>query len=86
MVIASLFIRNKLLSSDHPHILPLQCQLPPDQAITTGFEVAPTLFDACLDYGLQRIQYSAFFGDLSHTHAAVMPTHAGSMMGSKRRV
>lgn len=24
--------------------------------------------DACLDYGLQRIQYSAFFGELSHTH------------------
>lgn len=24
--------------------------------------------DACLDYGLQRIQYSAFFGRLSHVH------------------
>ena len=24
--------------------------------------------DACLDYGLQRIQYSAFVGQLSHTH------------------
>jgi CRISPR-associated protein Cas2 len=24
--------------------------------------------DACLDYGLQRIQYSAFFGKLNHTH------------------
>ena len=24
--------------------------------------------DACLDYGLQRIQYSAFFGELSQTH------------------
>ena len=24
--------------------------------------------DACLDYGLQRIQYSAFFGELSHIH------------------
>jgi CRISPR-associated protein Cas2 len=24
--------------------------------------------DACLDYGLQRIQYSAFVGPLSHTH------------------
>ena len=24
--------------------------------------------DACLDYGLQRIQYSAFMGDLSRTH------------------
>jgi CRISPR-associated protein Cas2 len=24
--------------------------------------------DACLDYGLQRIQYSAFAGDLTRTH------------------
>lgn len=24
--------------------------------------------DACLDYGLQRIQYSAFVGDLTRTH------------------
>lgn len=24
--------------------------------------------DACLDYGLQRIQYSAFTGDLSRSH------------------
>jgi CRISPR-associated protein Cas2 len=24
--------------------------------------------DACLDYGLQRIQYSAFVGDLSRAH------------------
>jgi CRISPR-associated protein Cas2 len=24
--------------------------------------------DACLDYGLQRIQYSAFMGELSWTH------------------
>lgn len=24
--------------------------------------------DACLDYGLQRIQYSAFSGDLSASH------------------
>lgn len=24
--------------------------------------------DACLDYGLQRVQYSAFVGNLSRTH------------------
>ena len=24
--------------------------------------------DACLDYGLERIQYSAFMGELSRTH------------------
>ncbi|HLH23126.1 MAG TPA: CRISPR-associated endonuclease Cas2 [Chloroflexota bacterium] len=26
--------------------------------------------EACLDYGLQRIQYSAFLGDLSHNRQA----------------
>lgn len=30
--------------------------------------VRTKIADACLDYGLQRIQYSAFFGELSHTH------------------
>jgi len=24
--------------------------------------------DACLDYGLERVQYSAFSGELSHVH------------------
>lgn len=24
--------------------------------------------DACLDYGLERVQYSAFFGELNKTH------------------
>jgi CRISPR-associated protein Cas2 len=24
--------------------------------------------DACLDYGLERVQYSAFLGELSRTH------------------
>jgi len=24
--------------------------------------------DICLDYGLERIQYSAFFGNLEHSH------------------
>lgn len=24
--------------------------------------------DACLDYGLDRVQYSAFYGKLSYTH------------------
>jgi CRISPR-associated protein Cas2 len=24
--------------------------------------------DACLDYGLERVQYSAFWGELSHVH------------------
>jgi CRISPR-associated protein Cas2 len=24
--------------------------------------------DVCLDYGLERIQYSAFMGELSHVH------------------
>jgi len=30
--------------------------------------VRTKIADACLDYGLQRIQYSAFVGTLSRTH------------------
>ena len=31
----------------------------------TSDRIRQRVADACLDYGLQRIQYSAFFGDLS---------------------
>jgi CRISPR-associated protein Cas2 len=30
--------------------------------------VRPKVADACLDYGLERIQYSAFFGEISANH------------------
>lgn len=36
--------------------------------------------DCCLDYGLDRIQYSAFMGELSRTHQEEL------MMKIKRRV
>lgn len=36
--------------------------------------------DCCLDYGLDRIQYSAFVGELSRTHQEEL------MMKIKRRV
>ncbi len=39
--------------------------------------------DACLDYGLQRIQYSAFGGDLSRTHQRALFTEIRQRLGTK---
>lgn len=33
-------------------------------------KVRAKVADICLDYGLKRIQYSAFFGELSHNRQA----------------
>ncbi len=38
--------------------------------------------DVCLDYGLQRIQYSAFFGELSHTHQRELLVKIGRRIGN----
>jgi CRISPR-associated protein Cas2 len=37
--------------------------------------------DACLDYGLQRIQYSAFAGDLTRTHQRALMTEIRRRLG-----
>jgi CRISPR-associated protein Cas2 len=37
--------------------------------------------DACLDYGLQRIQYSAFSGALSRTHQRELMTEVKRRLG-----
>lgn len=37
--------------------------------------------DACLDYGLQRIQYSAFSGNLSRTHQRELMTEVKRRLG-----
>lgn len=39
--------------------------------------------DACLDYGLQRIQYSAFCGDLTRTHQRALFTEIKKRLGRK---
>ena len=39
--------------------------------------------DACLDYGLQRIQYSAFCGDLTRTHQRALFTEIKRRLGRK---
>ena len=39
--------------------------------------------DACLDYGLQRIQYSAFCGDLTRTHQRALFTEIRRRLGRK---
>jgi CRISPR-associated protein Cas2 len=39
--------------------------------------------DACLDYGLERIQYSAFCGDLTRTHQRALFTEIKRRLGRK---
>jgi len=39
--------------------------------------------DACLDYGLDRIQYSAFLGDLEPTHQEELLMKIGDQLGDK---
>lgn len=39
--------------------------------------------DVCLDYGLDRIQYSAFAGDLAPTHQEELMLKIAAILGSK---
>ena len=40
--------------------------------------------DACLDYGLDRIQFSAFMGKLSRNHQAELMLRIGSLLGDNK--
>jgi CRISPR-associated protein Cas2 len=39
--------------------------------------------DACLDYGLDRVQYSAFVGQLSATHCDELMLKIGKKLGHR---
>lgn len=39
--------------------------------------------DCCLDYGLDRIQYSAFWGDLSRNHQEELMRRLSRLLGTK---
>ncbi len=39
--------------------------------------------DVCLDFGLQRIQYSAFFGELSHNQKETLFKKVKRLIGDK---
>ena len=39
--------------------------------------------DACLDYGLDRIQFSAFLGNLARTHQEELLLKIGKQLGAK---
>lgn len=39
--------------------------------------------DACLDYGLDRIQYSAFFGKLNRTHRRELMKKMRRLLGKR---
>lgn len=40
--------------------------------------------DFCLDYGLDRVQYSAFLGDLARTHREELMLKIGERLGDRR--
>lgn len=42
--------------------------------------------DACLDYGLDRVQYSAFLGQLSRNHAEELMQEIHRILGDRRGV
>jgi CRISPR-associated protein Cas2 len=46
-------------------------------------KVRAKVADACLDYGLDRIQFSAFLGDLARTHQEELLIKIGEHLGSK---
>lgn len=39
--------------------------------------------DTCLDYGLDRIQYSAFFGTLSRAHSRALMKRIARLLGKR---
>jgi CRISPR-associated protein Cas2 len=39
--------------------------------------------DACLDYGLDRVQYSAFVGELSRNHQQELMLRIASLLGER---
>ena len=40
--------------------------------------------DACLDYGLRRIQYSAFLGDMNATRRSALEKRLAQELGKKQ--
>lgn len=47
----------------------------------TDNRIRARIADLCLDYGLERIQYSAFVGDLSAAHQREIMRRAASKLG-----
>ncbi|NWF91380.1 MAG: CRISPR-associated endonuclease Cas2 [Syntrophaceae bacterium] len=46
-------------------------------------KVRNKIADVCLDFGLQRIQYSAFFGELSHNQKETLFKKVKRLIGEK---
>ncbi|MCS6774428.1 MAG: CRISPR-associated endonuclease Cas2 [Thermoflexales bacterium] len=49
----------------------------------TDNRIRTRIADLCLDYGLERIQYSAFVGDLSAAHQREIMRRAVSKLGAR---
>jgi len=48
-----------------------------------GNRIRAKLADICMDYGMNRIQYSAFYGDLLRTHQEELFARARKKLGQK---
>ncbi|MEO6063329.1 MAG: CRISPR-associated endonuclease Cas2, partial [Thermoflexales bacterium] len=48
-----------------------------------GNRIRSKLADICMDYGMNRIQYSAFCGDLLRTHQEELIGRARKKLGNK---
>lgn len=60
--------------------MPLRCLLIYD---ISDDRARQRIADACLDFGLQRVQYSAFTGELSRTHQRALFTMIRQRLGRK---
>lgn len=49
----------------------------------TNDRIRTKVADACLDYGLDRIQFSAFYGRLSRTHQEELILRVKSLLGDE---
>lgn len=47
-------------------------------------KIRTKIFEACKDYGLTHVQYSAFFGDLNHNRREELIQRIRKTLGRKR--
>ncbi len=47
-------------------------------------KIRTKIFEACKDYGLTHIQYSAFFGDLNHNRRGELKQRLRKTLGRKK--
>lgn len=73
-------MRRLLAAGDLPTRTPMQTLVVYD---ISNDRARTKIADACLDYGLERLQYSAFVGDLQRTHQEELLKKIGKRLGKK---